>query len=73
MSAFITFEGQKVWKNNCNTTVAENSNMSIHRTYKRARRREDRRAIREVLLEGEDMDDRTEALLFAASRREHLR
>ncbi|MEJ7260210.1 dTMP kinase, partial [Staphylococcus epidermidis] len=28
--------------------------------------------IREVLLEGDDMDDRTEALLFAASRREHL-
>ena len=28
--------------------------------------------IREILLEGEAVDDRTEALLFAASRREHL-
>ncbi|MEJ7477553.1 dTMP kinase, partial [Staphylococcus saprophyticus] len=28
--------------------------------------------IRELLLDGDAMDERTEALLFAASRREHL-
>lgn len=28
--------------------------------------------IRKIVLEGNDMDIRTEAMLFAASRREHL-
>ncbi|KKI62769.1 dTMP kinase [Staphylococcus cohnii] len=74
MSAFITFEGPE---GSGKTTVIQQVAEKLKYEYNIILTREPGgvktgEQIREVLLEGEDMDDRTEALLFAASRREHL-
>lgn len=74
MSAFITFEGPE---GSGKTTVIQQIAEKLKYEYNIILTREPGgvktgEQIREVLLEGEDMDDRTEALLFAASRREHL-
>ena len=74
MSAFITFEGPE---GSGKTTVIQQVAEKLKHEYNIVLTREPGgvktgEQIREVLLEGEDMDDRTEALLFAASRREHL-
>lgn len=74
MSAFITFEGPE---GSGKTTVIQQVAEKLKYEYNIILMREPGgvktgEQIREVLLEGEDMDDRTEALLFAASRREHL-
>lgn len=74
MSAFITFEGPE---GSGKTTVIEQVAKRLETEYNVVLTREPGgvktgEQIREVLLEGDDMDDRTEALLFAASRREHL-
>ncbi|HEB5853400.1 TPA: dTMP kinase [Staphylococcus aureus] len=74
MSAFITFEGPE---GSGKTTV-------INEVYHRLVKDNDvimtrepggvptGEEIRKIVLEGNDMDIRTEAMLFAASRREHL-
>lgn len=74
MSAFITFEGPE---GSGKTTVLQQVAAKLATTFDTVVTREPGgvttgEQIREILLEGEDMDERTEALLFAASRREHL-
>lgn len=74
MSAFITFEGPE---GSGKTTVIQQVAEKLKNEYNIILTREPGgvktgEQIREVLLEGDTMDDRTEALLFAASRREHL-
>ena len=74
MSAFITFEGPE---GSGKTTVIQQVAQKLENKFEVVLTREPGgvktgEQIREVLLEGDDMDDRTEALLFAASRREHL-
>ncbi|SCT34197.1 dTMP kinase [Staphylococcus caeli] len=74
MSAFITFEGPE---GSGKTTVIQQVAKKLEEQFNIVLTREPGgvktgEQIREVLLEGDNMDDRTEALLFAASRREHL-
>ncbi|EJX16552.1 thymidylate kinase [Staphylococcus sp. OJ82] len=74
MSAFITFEGPE---GSGKTTVIQQVAERLETEYDVVLTREPGgvktgEQIREVLLEGDDMDERTEALLFAGSRREHL-
>ncbi|MBF7017923.1 dTMP kinase [Staphylococcus durrellii] len=74
MSAFITFEGPE---GSGKTTVLQQVALKLEATFDTIVTREPGgvatgEQIREILLEGEGMDERTEALLFAASRREHL-
>lgn len=74
MSTFITFEGPE---GSGKTTVIQQVAERLETEYDVVLTREPGgvktgEQIREVLLEGDDMDERTEALLFAASRREHL-
>ena len=74
MTAFITFEGPE---GSGKTTVIQQVAEKLKNEYNIILTREPGgvktgEQIREVLLEGDTMDDRTEALLFAASRREHL-
>ncbi|WP_436855952.1 dTMP kinase [Staphylococcus caeli] len=74
MSAFITFEGPE---GSGKTTVIQQVAKKLEDQFNIVLTREPGgvktgEQIREVLLEGDNMDDRTEALLFAASRREHL-
>lgn len=74
MSAFITFEGPE---GSGKTTVIQQVAQKLESKYNVVLTREPGgvktgEQIRELLLEGDDMDERTEALLFAASRREHL-
>ena len=74
MSAFITFEGPE---GSGKTTVIQQVAERLETEYDVVLTREPGgvktgEQIREVLLEGDDMDERTEALLFADSRREHL-
>ena len=74
MSAFITFEGPE---GSGKTTVIQQVSERLETESDVVLPREPGgvktgEQIREVLLEGDDMDERTEALLFAASRREHL-
>ncbi|CAM3187745.1 dTMP kinase [Staphylococcus argensis] len=75
MSKFITFEGPE---GSGKTTVlheiaqrleSEGWEVIVTREPGGVKTGED---IRKILLEGEAIDDRSEALLFAASRREHL-
>lgn len=75
MSKFITFEGPE---GSGKTTVireitqrleSEGWDVLVTREPGGVKTGED---IRKILLEGEAIDDRSEALLFAASRREHL-
>ncbi|MBF7020726.1 dTMP kinase [Staphylococcus sp. 18_1_E_LY] len=74
MSAFITFEGPE---GSGKTTVLQQVASKLQGEFETIVTREPGgvttgEQIREILLEGGDMDERTEALLFAASRREHL-
>src|SRR5699024_1375333 len=74
MTAFITFEGPE---GSGKTTVIQQVAKILETDYDVVLTREPGgvqtgEQIRELLLEGDDMDERTEALLFAASRREHL-
>jgi dTMP kinase len=74
MSAFITFEGPE---GSGKTTVLQKVATKLQGEFETIVTREPGgvstgEQIREILLEGGDMDERTEALLFAASRREHL-
>jgi dTMP kinase len=74
MSAFITFEGPE---GSGKTTVLQQVATKLQGEFETIVTREPGgvstgEQIREILLEGGDMDERTEALLFAASRREHL-
>ncbi|PTH25406.1 dTMP kinase [Staphylococcus auricularis] len=74
MSAFITFEGPE---GSGKTTVMKRVAEQLSDTYDVVLTREPGgvptgEKIREILLEGDAIDERTEALLFAASRREHL-
>ncbi|MDU9419292.1 dTMP kinase [Staphylococcus lloydii] len=74
MSAFITFEGPE---GSGKTTVLQQVASKLQGKFETIVTREPGgvttgEQIREILLEGGDMDERTEALLFAASRREHL-
>ncbi|MDH9162154.1 dTMP kinase [Staphylococcus succinus] len=74
MSAFITFEGPE---GSGKTTVIQQVAQKLESEYNIVMTREPGgvktgEQIRELLLEGDGMDERTEALLFAASRREHL-
>lgn len=75
MSYFITFEGPE---GSGKTTVIEAVKEYLSKNYKVVTTREPggiriSEMIRDVLLTvGNDMDARTEALLFAASRRQHL-
>ncbi|MBF7023003.1 dTMP kinase [Staphylococcus kloosii] len=74
MSAFITFEGPE---GSGKTTVLQQVAAKLQDKFETIVTREPGgvstgEQIREILLEGGDMDKRTEALLFAASRREHL-
>lgn len=74
MSAFITFEGPE---GSGKTTVIQQVALKLESEYNIVMTREPGgvktgEQIRELLLEGDGMDERTEALLFAASRREHL-
>ena len=74
MSAFITFEGPE---GSGKTTVMKRVAEKLSDTYDVVLTREPGgvptgEQIREILLEGDAIDERTEALLFAASRREHL-
>lgn len=74
MSAFITFEGPE---GSGKTTVIQQVAQKLESKYNVVLTREPGgvktgEQIRELLLEGDGMDERTEALLFAASRREHL-
>ena len=75
MSYFITFEGPE---GSGKTTIIEHIRRLLAETHEVIKTREPggipiSEKIREVLLTKEhDMDGRTEALLFAASRRQHL-
>lgn len=75
MSDFITFEGPE---GSGKTTIIARINEILSASYEVVATREPggipiSEKIREVLLtKGHDMDGRTEALLFAASRRQHL-
>ena len=74
MSAFITFEGPE---GSGKTTVLNQINKLLSENYNVISTREPGgvstgEEIRNILLDGENIDIRTEALLFAASRREHL-
>ena len=74
MAAFITFEGPEgsgktTVLNQINKLLSENFNIISTREPGGVPTGEE---IRNILLEGENIDIRTEALLFAASRREHL-
>lgn len=74
MSAFITLEGPE---GSGKTTVLQQVAEKLVTEYNIISTREPGgvntgEQIRKILLEGEAMDERTEALLFAASRREHL-
>lgn len=74
MSAFITFEGPE---GSGKTTIMQAVADKLQQDYKMVMTREPGgvktgEKIRELLLDGDAMDERTEALLFAASRREHL-
>ena len=74
MAAFITFEGPE---GSGKTTVLNQINKLLSENYNVISTREPGgvstgEGIRNILLEGENIDIRTEALLFAASRREHL-
>jgi dTMP kinase len=74
MSAFITFEGPE---GSGKTTVLQQVASKLQGEFETIVTREPGgvttgEQIREILLEGGEMDERTEALLFAASRREHL-
>ncbi|MCG3400519.1 dTMP kinase [Staphylococcus massiliensis] len=74
MKGFITFEGPE---GSGKTSVIRALYEKLNDTYDVITTREPggvqtAEAIREIVLEGENMDERTEALLFAAARREHL-
>lgn len=74
MAAFITFEGSE---GSGKTTVLNQINKLLSENYNVISTREPGgvstgEEIRNILLDGENIDIRTEALLFAASRREHL-
>lgn len=74
MSAFITFEGPE---GSGKTTVLKRVAEKLAQAYDVIATREPGgvptgEEIRKVVLEGDKMDIRTEAMLFAASRREHL-
>ncbi|EEK11212.1 dTMP kinase [Staphylococcus hominis] len=74
MAAFITFEGPE---GSGKTTVLNQINKLLSENYNVISTREPGgvstgEEIRNILLDGENIDIRTEALLFAASRREHL-
>ena len=74
MAALITFEGPE---GSGKTTVLQQVSERLAKEFEVLKTREPggvpaAEQIREILLEGEAVDDRTEALLFAASRREHL-
>nr|WFO03662.1 dTMP kinase [Staphylococcus aureus] len=74
MSAFITFEGPE---GSGKTTVINEVYHRLVKDYDVIMTREPGgvptgEEIRKIVLEGNDMDIRTEAMLFAASRREHL-
>ncbi|MHB7919913.1 dTMP kinase [Staphylococcus hominis] len=74
MVAFITFEGPE---GSGKTTVLNQINKLLSENYNVISTREPGgvstgEEIRNILLDGENIDIRTEALLFAASRREHL-
>ena len=75
MSYFITFEGPE---GSGKTTIIEHIRRLLAETHEVVKTREPggipiSEKIREILLTKEhDMDGRTEALLFAASRRQHL-
>ena len=73
MAAFITFEGPEgsgktTVLNQINKLLSENYNVISTENQVGIYGEE----IRNILLDGENIDIRTEALLFAASRREHL-
>ena len=74
IAAFITFEGPE---GSGKTTVLNQINKLLSENYNVISTREPGgvstgEEIRNILLDGENIDIRTEALLFAASRREHL-
>lgn len=74
MSAFITFEGPE---GSGKTSVLQRVAEKLKTNYPVLTTREPggvpaAEQIRAILLDGEAVDERTEALLFAASRREHL-
>ncbi|HAR3430405.1 TPA: dTMP kinase [Staphylococcus aureus] len=74
MSAFITFEGPE---GSGKTTVINEVYHRLVKDHDVIMTREPGgvptgEEIRKIVLEGNDMDIRTEAMLFAASRREHL-
>ena len=74
MAAFITFEGSE---GSGKTTVLNQINKLLSENYNVISTREPGgvstgEEIRNILLDGENIDIRTEALLFAACRREHL-
>lgn len=75
MSKFITFEGPEgsgkttVIREIAQRLESEGWDVVVTREPGGVKTGED---IRKILLEGEAIDDRSEALLFAASRREHL-
>src|SRR5699024_6348686 len=73
-SAFINFDGTE---GSGRTTVIQHDSENLKHENNNVLKRErgcvkTGEQIREVLLEVEYMDNRTEALLFDASRREHL-
>lgn len=74
MSLFITIEGPE---GSGKTTVVQAISEQLSQKYDVMTTREPggvqtAETIRQILLDGETMDARTEALLFAAARREHL-
>ncbi|PCF84246.1 dTMP kinase [Staphylococcus intermedius] len=74
MSLFITIEGPE---GSGKTTVVQAISEQLSQQYDVMTTREPggvqtAETIRQILLDGETMDARTEALLFAAARREHL-
>ncbi|PCF38850.1 dTMP kinase [Staphylococcus delphini] len=74
MSLFITIEGPE---GSGKTTVVQAVSEQLEQHYDVMTTREPggvqtAETIRQILLDGETMDARTEALLFAAARREHL-
>ncbi|UXR78503.1 MULTISPECIES: dTMP kinase [unclassified Staphylococcus] len=74
MGLFITFEGPE---GSGKTTVLHAVAAELEKAHAVVTTREPggvetAEAIRNILLDGEGMDGRTEALLFAAARREHL-
>lgn len=74
MALFITIEGPE---GSGKTTVLKSVVEQLSKDYDVIATREPggvktAEAIRNILLEGDAMDPRTEALLFAAARREHL-